>query len=241
VSVDSATCPFSRVQLRDLVTLLLEKDVKRRLGCSRGGATDIKQHSFFSGARARRCCGVLASGLFELTAFTALCSLSLSLSLTHTLTHTHTHTLTHTHALSLSLSLSHTHTHTHTHTLTHTHALSLSLSLSHTHTHTHTHTRTHAHTHTHAHSHTHTHTPVSVAIAWFCRWHYSVPHPPRVLRGTGFDFRRLYARELQAPWVPVLKSDLDTSHFDKVCACLRPSVLACGFQWRDRPLLRLSA
>jgi hypothetical protein len=56
VSVSDAVarmCPFAHrspplVQLKELVSLLLEKDIKKRLGCLRGGAGDIKQHKFFS-------------------------------------------------------------------------------------------------------------------------------------------------------------------------------------------------
>ena len=45
------------MQLRSLVLALLVKDVSRRLGCMRGGATEAKAHPYFRGldwARLRR-------------------------------------------------------------------------------------------------------------------------------------------------------------------------------------------
>jgi protein kinase X len=33
--------------LRELIGFLLEKDLKKRLGCLKGGAGDIKRHKFF--------------------------------------------------------------------------------------------------------------------------------------------------------------------------------------------------
>ena len=37
------------MQLRDLISRLLVKDVTKRLGCMRGGARDVKAHRFFRG------------------------------------------------------------------------------------------------------------------------------------------------------------------------------------------------
>ena len=37
------------LQLRNVVQMLLEKDVTKRLGCLKGGARDIKNHPFFAG------------------------------------------------------------------------------------------------------------------------------------------------------------------------------------------------
>lgn len=37
------------LQLRDLITRLLVKDVTKRLGCMRGAAADVKAHRFFRG------------------------------------------------------------------------------------------------------------------------------------------------------------------------------------------------
>jgi hypothetical protein len=39
--------PCSPSQLKDLILKLLVTDPRRRLGCLRGGAEDIKQHRFF--------------------------------------------------------------------------------------------------------------------------------------------------------------------------------------------------
>ena len=39
--------PTPPVQLKDVVQRLLTKDVARRLGCLRGGASDIRAHRFF--------------------------------------------------------------------------------------------------------------------------------------------------------------------------------------------------
>ena len=36
------------VQLKELISFLLEKDLKKRYGCLKDGAGDIKRHKFFS-------------------------------------------------------------------------------------------------------------------------------------------------------------------------------------------------
>jgi hypothetical protein len=41
--------------LKELIALLLEKDLKKRLGCLKGGASDIKRHKFFSSELCASC------------------------------------------------------------------------------------------------------------------------------------------------------------------------------------------
>lgn len=42
-----SVCFICPLQLRDLIQRLLVKDVTKRLGCLRGGASDVKAHRFF--------------------------------------------------------------------------------------------------------------------------------------------------------------------------------------------------